>query len=122
MYGWAALHPAAAFAAVELLPGVDAAMVDAVQADVAAHGNAALLAGPWQGTPYKLFAAASGDLGLSSIGLALLTIPGRLARFAFSVAAASYLRWFLTRWISAKATIGLWATFWLLVYTAYWFA
>ena len=122
MYGWAAIHPASAYAAVELLPGIDAAMIQSVQADVSAHGNPALLAGPWQGTPYKLFALASGDLGFSSVGLALLTIPGRLARFAVSVAVASYLRWFLTRWLSPKAMISLWATFWALVYAAYWLA
>jgi len=120
MYGWASLHPASVYAAVEFLPGIDGAMVQAVQVDVAAHGNAALLAGPWQGTPYKLFAAASGDLGLSPISLALLTIPGRLARFAVSVAVASYLRWFFARWITEKAMIGLWAMFWVLVYVGYW--
>ena len=102
MYGWAALHPASAFGAMALLPGVDTSMIASVQAGIAAHGNAALLAGPWQGTPYKLFAAASGELGLSWIGLALLTIPGRLARFAFSIAIASYLRWFFIRWISQR--------------------
>jgi hypothetical protein len=120
--GWATLHPASAFAAMELLPGIDPPMIDAVQGEVAAHGTTALLAGAWQGRPYKLYALASGDLSLSPLGLALWTIPGRLARFAVSVAIASYLRWFFTRWIPEKAMIGLWAGFWLLVYTGYWLA
>lgn len=119
-YGWAALHAESAFAAMELLPGIDRSMVDSVQHEVATHGNRALLAGPWQGQPYKLFAAASGDFGLSLIGLALLTIPGRLVRFAISAGGASYLRWFLSRWISDKTMLGLWAAFWMLVYLAYW--
>ncbi|NNF89549.1 MAG: hypothetical protein HKM97_13555 [Acidimicrobiia bacterium] len=122
VYGWAGVHPASAYAAMELLPGIDATMVETVRTDVATHGAAALLAGPWQGTPYKVFAAASGDLGLSPVGLALLTIPGRLARFLVSIAVAAYLRWFLTRWISQDAMISLWAAFWILVYTAYWLA
>ncbi len=97
-------------------------MVEAVGADVAANGNAALLAGPWQGRPYKLFALASGNLGLSAIGLALLTIPGRLARFAVSIALASYLRWFFSRWIPKKVMLTTWAAFWILIYSAYWLA
>jgi membrane protein YqaA with SNARE-associated domain len=119
-YGWAVLHPSSALAVMERLPGIDPTMIDAVRADVATHGNAALLAGPWQGRPYKLYAFASGDLGLSALGLAMLTIPGRLARFAVGVAVASYLRWFLARWIPQRALIALWSAFWLLVYTAYW--
>lgn len=121
-YGWAAIHPASTLAAMEVLPGIDPTMVDAVQADVATHGNAALLAGPWQGRPYKLYALSSGDLGLSALGLAMLTIPGRLARFAVSVAVAAYLRWFLARWIPQRAMIALWSSFWFLVYAAYWLA
>ena len=120
VYGWAALHPVSAFAAMEALPGIDTAMVEAVRADVATHGNPALLAGPWQGRPFKLFAAASGDFGLSAVGLALLTIPGRLVRFLFAIAFASYLRWVFARWIPEKTMVGLWAAFWVLVYAGYW--
>jgi hypothetical protein len=97
-------------------------MIDAVKGDVAAESNLSLLAGPWQGRPYKLFAAASGDLGLSVAGLALITIPGRLARFTVSVGVAAYLRWSFARWLTEKTMIRLWAAFWLLVYTAYWLA
>ena len=122
VYAWASLDSASATSAIELLPGIDPSMVEAVNADVAANGNAALLAGPWQGRPYKLFAAASGELGLSAISLALLTIPGRLARFAISIALASYLRWIFTRWIPEKVMLTTWAAFWIVVYTGYWFA
>ncbi len=122
VYGWALLHPASAFAAMEALPGVDHAMVQAVRSDVAAHGNLALLAGPWQGRPYKLYAAASGDLGLGAAGLMLLTIPGRLVRFLVSISMAAYLRWFFARWVPERAMIAVWAGFWLLVYGGYWLA
>jgi membrane protein YqaA with SNARE-associated domain len=121
VYAWAALHPASGAAVMQLLPGIDAAMIDGVAADVAANGNAALLAGPWQGRPYKLFALASGDLGLSPVGLALITIPGRFARFAAAVAIASYLRRFFARWLTQGTILVSWAGFWLLVYAAYWF-
>ena len=121
VYAWAASDPASITSAMQLLPGIDTSMIDSVGVDVASDGNAALLVGPWQGRPYKLFALASGNLGLSPIGLALLTIPGRLARFTVSVAIASYLRWFFSRWIAEKAMLALWAAFWMLVYAAYWF-
>ena len=122
VYAWASLDPASATSAMELLPGIDPAMVEAVNADTTARGNAALLGGPWQGRPYKLYAAASGELGLSVIGLALLTIPGRLARFAVGIAIASYLRWFFIRWIPEKVMLTAWAAFWIVVYAGYWFA
>ena len=102
VYGWAALHPASAFGAMELLPGVDTSMIASVQADIAAHGNAALLAGPWQGRPTSCSPPLPVNSASASIGLALLTIPGRLARFAVSVAIASYLRWFFIRWIPQR--------------------
>ena len=121
VYAWAAVDPAFLTSAMQLLPGIDQSMINAVGADVATNGNGALLAGPWQGRPYKLFALASGDMGLSPISLALLTIPGRLARFAVSVAVASYLRWFFARWMSEQTMIGLWAGFWALIYAGYWF-
>ncbi len=122
MYGWGAWHPDSALAAMELLPGVDATMVEAVGSDVAAEGNRALLLGPWRGQPYKLFAAASGDLGLSLVELVLLTIPGRLVRFVISVLVAAYVGWFFRRWLSERVLIGSWAVFWLVVYAGYWFA
>ena len=122
VYAWASLDLTSVTSAMELLPGIDPAMVEAVNADTAAHGNAALLGGPWQGRPFKLYAAASGELGLSVIGLALLTIPGRLARFAVSVVLASDLRGFFARWIPEKVMITTWAAFWIVVYAGYWFA
>lgn len=122
VYAWASLHPASVTSAMQLLPGIERSMIDSVNADVAAHGSAALLAGPWQGRPYKLFAAASGELGLSAIGLALLTIPGRLGRFAISIALASYLRWFFSRWIPQEVMLATWAAFWVVVYAGYWLA
>jgi len=122
VYSWAAFDPTSITLAMQVLPGIDTSMIDSVGVDVASDGNAALLAGPWQGRPYKLYALASGDLGLSPIGLAVLTIPGRLARFTVSVAIASYLRWFFARWMPERTMIALWAVFWVLVYAAYWFA
>jgi membrane protein YqaA with SNARE-associated domain len=120
MYGWATLHPGSAFAVMDVLPGIDGSMIEAVRGDVASDGNRALLVGPWQGRPYKLFAAASGELGLSAIGLAMLTVPGRLARFAVSVAVAACARRLFSRWLSQRALVVCWAAFWLLLYAGYW--
>lgn len=121
-YGWGAVHAASALGVMELLPGIDRSMIDAVRGDVVAEGNQALLFGPWRGQPYKLFAVASGELGLSAVGLAMLTMPGRLARFVVSVGFAGYVRWLFGRWVSERVLVTAWALFWVVVYAGYWLA
>ena len=122
MYTWAAASPGTAYGALELVPAVDAVMIDGVRADVAAHGSEALFGGPWQGRPYKLYAAASGDLGLNPIWLAVLTVPGRLVRFAAAIAIAGCARRIFSRWLADRALVAGWAAFWALVYAGYWLA
>lgn len=121
VYVWATLDPVAVFSLMNLLPGIDAEMIEAVRHQTADSGTAALLGGPWQGIPYKLYAVASGELGLGALSLVLWTVPGRLVRFLIAIAAASYLRMFFGRWVSQPLMVTAWALFWLAVYLGYWF-
>lgn len=121
LFQWATVDPAGVFAAMDAVPAVDAEMISTVRADVASKGNASLVTGPLRGQPYKLFAAASGELGLSAFGLAMLTIPGRMGRFLLAIGVAAYLRWVFSRWLSERVMLGFWAALWLLVYGVYWF-
>lgn len=121
VYLWAAFAAESVFAVMNLLPAVDLEMIESVRRRTAEHGTVALLGAPWQGVPYKLHAAAAGELGLGALNLALVTIPGRLARFAASVAVAAYLRWFFARWLPRGVMLGAWALFWVVTYGVYWF-
>lgn len=121
MFVWAAMDGSTVFSVVNLLPGIDTEMIETVRRRVGESGTVALVAGPWQGIPFKLYAAAAGELGLSVWSLIAWTVPGRLARFTLSIAVASYLRWFFSRWLSLRVLTTAWALFWLAVYTGYWF-
>jgi len=121
MYVWAAFDPVSVFTVMNLLPGIDGAMIEQVRRQTADLGTDALLGGPWQGIPYKLYAAASGELSLGALSLIVWTIPGRLARFGVSIVVASYLRWFFGRWVSPRQMVIAWALVWSAVYAGYWF-
>lgn len=121
LFQWATVNPEGAFKAMDAVPAIDAEMINTVRADIASNGNGALVTGPLRGQPYKLFAAASGELGLSGFGLAMLTIPGRMVRFLLAIGIASYLRWVFSRWLSERVMLGFWAGIWLLIYVGYWF-
>ena len=63
------------------IPGVSEAMVEDASAKLARDGWWALLRGPLDGIPYKVYAAEAGVRGLSSGELAAWTVPARLWRF-----------------------------------------
>lgn len=123
-FGWGATYPAAVNTGMEALPAVDIAMVETVAEQVATEGPAALVTAPLHGRPYKLYAAASGQLDQSALQLALWTIPGRLWRFLglvtlFGALHAGSQRW--RRQIPARAVVAFWAIFWATVYARFWF-
>ncbi|MCB0911955.1 MAG: hypothetical protein KDB60_10120 [Propionibacteriaceae bacterium] len=82
VHRWAARTPAASSAAtMARIPAIDAAMVDAVDEQVARSGYRAMLTGPTRGVPYKLYARAAGSQGLPLGGLLAWTGPARIVRF-----------------------------------------
>jgi hypothetical protein len=119
-YGWGATAAGFGETAMAWLPGIDAAMIDRVESEVAASGSAALLDGPRQAQPYKLYALAAGDQGTSVLALVGWTIPGRAFRFVLSSVVAAALGAVGRRLLPQRVVVGLWATFWLVVYAWLW--
>ena len=67
MYLWSARAPEQALAAVEAVPAVSSAMVEAASADMTSDGwFVAALKGPLTSTPYKVYAALAPRHGASA--------------------------------------------------------
>lgn len=119
MWAWGATEPAAALAALERVPAVSPEMLARVRGELLGHGWLALALGPASGTPYKLYAATSGELGMPLGALLLVTVPARLVRFAaLSLLAATLRRGPLAAWSDAaraRLHLALWTAF----YAAY---
>jgi membrane protein YqaA with SNARE-associated domain len=115
MFAWGTHDPAAAWAMLDRIPAIDAAMQTGVREALGEHGLAALFLGPLTGTPYKLYAVAAGQAGLSLAAFLLVSIPARAVRFV--------LLCLLVHWISRKlpdaARLPVLAACWLLFYGAY---
>ena len=62
------------------IPLVNANMVNLVREQVGRSGLSALVTGPLQGIPYKIYAVQVGAQGLALIPFLLFTIPARLER------------------------------------------
>ena len=80
LYGFAAGHPAEARALVDAVPFVHAAMLATVAGDYQRDGAVAILFGPGNGIPYKVYAALAAPT-VDTVSFVLLTIPARLERF-----------------------------------------
>jgi membrane protein YqaA with SNARE-associated domain len=119
-YGWGAAAPGTARDAMERLPGVDVAMVEAVGADVEAAGPVALLKGPARGRPYKLYAAAAGEHGESLLLLVLWTIPGRAMRFLLASVGAAWAASIARRRLPESVVRLGWMVVWFGIYVALW--
>jgi membrane protein YqaA with SNARE-associated domain len=119
MWAWGAADPAAALAVLDLVPAVSPAMLERVRGELLGRGWLAVALGPASGTPYKLYAARSGELGMALGGLLLVTVPARLLRFAaLSLLAAALRRGPLARWTPlsrGRLHLALWTGF----YAAY---
>jgi hypothetical protein len=120
VYGWGAAMPEAGATAMAALPGIDAAMVEEVRGEVAASGNMALLSGPRQAQPYKLYALAAGDLGTSAVTLALWTVPGRAFRFVISSLGTGLVATVARRFVGEQWLVAGWAATWTAIYIALW--
>lgn len=78
------------------VPGINRVMVDKVRVQVGTSGLPALLLGPLQGIPYKIYAAQWGIINGSLIWFWLISIPARGIRFVIA-AVLTRLIWILAK-------------------------
>lgn len=121
IYWLARLDPDRMLGLIAEVPGINRVMVDKVRVQVGTSGLPALLLGPLQGIPYKIYAAQWGITNGSLIWFWLISIPARGIRFVITSV--------LTRliWIFGQKKIKFWnqcdlallLSFWVLFYLCY---
>lgn len=115
MYAWGALAPAEAWSALDRVPGIGPAMQEGVRAALAEHGLAALFLGPLTGTPYKLYAVAAGQQGLSLAAFLLVSVPARALRFVL----LALLTRAIAQLLPERRRLPVLAVCWLVFYLGY---
>ncbi|MGH8619422.1 MAG: hypothetical protein ACREUW_17170 [Burkholderiales bacterium] len=119
MYGWGARDEAAAVAAVEAVPGIDAAMMARVQGELALNGAPALIVGPLTGTPYKTYAVQAAAAGIGGWEFLAVSVLGRLPRFVLVTLLAA---WIARRWLwraGFRTRLKVLLSVWTVFYAAY---
>lgn len=82
VHRWAARVPASRSAALAAqVPAINREMVAKVDRQLEAHGLAALMIGPFTGTPYKLYARSAGVRHMPLAEFLAWTVPARMTRF-----------------------------------------
>jgi membrane protein YqaA with SNARE-associated domain len=120
MWAWGGAAPATAEAALDSVPGISAAMVAGVRAELAGIGWSALFLGPATGTPYKIYAVEAGILGRGLLPLLAVSVPARLLRFVLvTLLAAGLARAPGLRRLPPRAQRWLHAAAWTAFYVLY---
>ena len=81
MIAWAGRAPAGVEAALVAVPGISEPLLELVRGQLVAEGLPAILMGPVQGIPYKVYVVEATVLGLSAWKLLAVSVPARLIRF-----------------------------------------
>lgn len=120
LFQWSRADPSAARNAIERVPFVREAMFAKVQQDYEAYGAKALLVGPAQGIPYKVYAIeAPGRCGFTPF--LLVSIPARLERLVLSWVVFIAVGYGLRRLRRGPAAAVIFhASYWAIVYVYYW--
>lgn len=126
LFLWARAQPERARGLLVSVPGIDAALVEAVHEQCHELGPRALLRGSFGGRPYKIYAV---ELALEGEGLAsflVASIPARWLRFALAVGLAGLGARGLDRLSRTRPALGpltrpvpAWGLFWGLFYAGY---
>ena len=120
LFQWSQADHHAARNAIARVPFVRESMFLEVQQDFTAYGARALLVGPTQGIPYKVYAIEAPGRCPLLLFLAV-SIPARLERLLLSwivFAAAGYALRKLRSW--PGIAVAFHASYWTIVYVYYW--
>jgi membrane protein YqaA with SNARE-associated domain len=123
MYLWSARAPDQAMAAVEAVPAVSPAMIEAADADMSRDGwLVASLKGPLTSTPYKVYAALAPAHGANLPAFAAAALPVRLPRFLAVAAVLALIGAAAKGRLPERAVIAAFTAGWVLFYGWFWFA
>lgn len=120
MFTWSTHDPAAAAQAVASVPLVKTEMAATVQTSYETHGASALLRGPLNGIPYKIYAIqAPAHLPLGTF--LLMSIPARLERLASGLLLFGAIGFWQRKRITRhpNRALAIWASYWALIYLVY---
>jgi membrane protein YqaA with SNARE-associated domain len=120
VYLWAGADPGSVDRMLNLVPAISVGQIAAAKQDMAEDWILATLVGGFSGAPYKLYAAAAGDQGLSLLPFLAVSFVARLARFVCSAALAQALAAILRRIAQDQWAAPLIALFWIGFYAWYW--
>jgi membrane protein YqaA with SNARE-associated domain len=120
VYLWAGADPGNVDRMLDLVPAISAGQISAAKQDMAEDWILATLVGGFSGAPYKLYAAAAGDQGLSLLPFLAVSFVARLSRFVCSAALAQGLTAILKRTGQGRWATPLIALFWIGFYAWYW--
>ncbi len=119
MYLWTLADASSVARVLAHVPGINAALIDRVGAQVEASGPLATFLGPITGTPYKLYAHQSALHHQPLLVFMLISIPARAVRFLLMAFIANGLcRGALAKW-SPRARVGLALALWVSFYVYY---
>ena len=120
LYLWAAADGAAVDRMLDWVPAVSPGQIAMAKQEMSADWIAATVFGGFSGDPYKLYAAAAGEQGLSLLPFLAVSIAARFSRFLSSALLAQALTSVLKRIGREQWTLPLIALFWIAFYAWYW--
>jgi membrane protein YqaA with SNARE-associated domain len=115
---WGRKNEAGAKAFLARVPAIGSQLIAQVAQQLATRGFTAVLLGPLQGIPYKIFAVEAGARHRSLAAFLLISIPARYIRFFVAVAAFAWAGRYLLPFGMQGKRIAI-AIFWVSFYLFY---
>ncbi|QQK76115.1 hypothetical protein HUG15_11460 [Salicibibacter cibarius] len=102
-----------------MVPAIDDALIEDVRTQLRETGWQAIILGPTQGIPYKIYASYAAEADISLLLFLLISVPARVVRFLL----AGLLVWGLSQWLLKPIWLHwkmiTWLLFWLTFYSFY---
>ena len=120
MYHWGSDDPAGVVAALDEVPAVGAAMIDAVRRDVGGDWQQALFGAAFGGVPYKIYAGLAPSAGIALPIFLAVSVPARAARFLALWLVTAVLSRLLATRLGKRQQLGVLTLIWIVFYAFYW--
>ncbi len=120
LYFWAAADPITVDRMLDWVPAVSSGQIAMAKQEMADDWIAATIFGGFSGDPYKLYAAAAGEQGVSVLPFLVVSVAARFSRFLSSALLAQALTSVLKSIGRERWTLPLIALFWIAFYAWYW--